>query len=380
MNAGSLLAILLHFTLGASGQSLEQNWKFKTSGPVLAGPLYVDGKVFIGDMNGKFFAIDAENGKEIWSFETDGNIQAKATSVGGNIFFESANVFYLLNGDGDVLWKYDQEILPFVFKYKEHEWPYKIDPYDDKRSVASYHEGVIYAGSSDGSVYAFEAKTGKVQKRFVADEKSPVRSSPFIHEGQLFFGDWNGLVYCYDLKSGALEWKKKTYRGDKPYGTFGGVVSEFTTYNGLLFFGARNYMLNVLEITTGEKDWTFTDPKRGWIIGDPVVYNDTLYIGGSDNFSMYAFHPNIGQPFWSHNGKKNIYTKPLVTDDHVIFTTGNGYDPNDSGKLFVLDRMTGTELSVFETPMGSFSSPVFAGDHIVFGSYDEHVYSLKLKD
>lgn len=363
-----------YFTIS---QNLTTNWTFDATDKILASPLIHNETVYIGDQNGVFFSLDLKSGQENWRLETKGIIQAKATLIDGDVFFESANVFYLINGKtGKVKWTFDPGMKPFIFKYKKYEFPYKIDPYDDKRSTAFFHNGIIYIGCGNGKVYGLNAGNGNVDFEFQTKENSPVRSSPLVEKERLYFGDWNGIVYCYSLSNNQLIWKKKTYRGEKPYGTFGGVVSEFLIYDGLLLFGARNFMLNVLDISTGEKEWTYTDAKKGWVIGDPVVYNDTLYIGGSDNHSMLAFDPKIGRPIWSQNGGKNIYTKPVVTDKWVFYSSGDSYNASATGIIYQLDRMTGNEVAKFETSMGIFSSPLLSGDQIVFGCYDGKVYSL----
>jgi outer membrane protein assembly factor BamB len=377
-----LMTFFLGLILITSGfsQSLNLDWTFQTSDGILASPLIQDETIFVGNEKGDFYAIDLQ-GNERWKVETGGNIQAKAKWVDGNIFFESANVFYLVNAEnGKQVWKFDPGMKPFIFNYDGKEFRYKIDPYDDKRSTAFLDQGTIYVGCGNGKVYGLNAKTGKIDFEYQIEGNSPVRSSPLVEDGKLYFGGWNGFVYCYSLTDKKLLWKKKTYRGEKPYGTFGGIVSEFLIHNGLLYFGARNHMLNVLEASTGEKDWTYTDKNGGWIIGDPVIYNDTLYMGGSDNFTMYAFGIRWGNPLWAHNnGTQNIYTKPVVTKDWLIYTAGSGYNPAASGAVFLLERMTGKEVAKYETPMTSLSSPAMAGDQVVFGCYDGKIYSVKIE-
>lgn len=365
---------------GINGQELALNWKFETSARVLASPVENNGLVYVGDIDGVFYAVDLKTGKEKWKKETDGNIQAKALIVGDNVFFESANVFYLVKGsNGKEVWKYETGMDPLSFTYKEKTYNYKIDPFDDVRSIPSLVDGVIYIGSGNGTAYGLKAQSGEVELEVSSDENSPIRSSPLVSDGKLYFGDWNGVVYCYDLASKDLLWKKKTYR-KQLYGTFGGVVSEFVTYKDLLFFGARNHQMNVLDAKTGEKEWTYTDADGGWMIGSPVFYNDTLYIGGSDNFSMFAFEPLMGKPIWKQNGKKNIYTKPIVTEQWVLYTAGNSYNTRDIGKLFLLDRMSGEEIISYEVPNGTFSSPILVDNSVVFGCYDNNMYCVKVEE
>ncbi len=362
------------------GQTLETIWTFDAGSRILATPIEINGTIYVGDVKGVFYAIDATSGKEKWKLETDGNIQAKALDVNGNVFFESANIFYLVRGkDGKQLWKFDTKMEPLSFTYEETKYDYKIDPWDDKRSIATISDGIIYVGSGNGTLYGLDAISGKVELTVESDEKSPVRSSPLVSNNQLYFGDWNGMVYCYDLQKRDFLWKKKTYSWEKPYGTFGGVVSEFVVNEGRLYFGARNYMLNILDLKTGEKEWTYTDPEKGWIVGDPVLFKDTLYIGGSDNFSMYAFHPVYGQVLWKQTQEKNIYTKPILTEEWLIYTAGNGYNWRDTGSLFLLNRMNGEVINSMELPNGVFSSPILVGDKICFGCYDGKLYCVKIE-
>lgn len=374
------LTIIINLILSScQAQSLELAWKFSTEDKILASPAINNDMVFVGGQDGVMYALNRESGTVVWSFDTKGIIQAEALVTDEIVFFESANVFYAVEKmTGKEIWRHDLGMEPHSFAYQGKTYPYKIDPFDDKRSIAVTQGKHIYVGGGDGAIYVFNAKNGKVVMQYETDDKSPVRSTPLVDQGVLYYGDWAGKVYAVDLKSGTLIWKKRTYRGDKPYPTFGGVVSSFVSYKDLLFFGARNHMMNVLLSETGEKEWTYTDPQGGWMIGDPVIYKDTLYIGGSDNFSMYAFEPNFGRYLWQHNGGKNIYTRPVVTENYVIYTAGNGYNWTDKGVLFVLDRMSGKELIKYEVPMGVFSSPVMYENLITFGCYDGHVYTLRL--
>lgn len=362
-------------------QSLELQWKLESNGKIVAAPVENGDLAFIGNEKGSFMAIKMVTGELEWEIETKGNIQAKALLVNDLVFFESANVFYALKQDsGKEIWKYDQNAAPEKFTYAGKDYLFKLDPFDDKRSSGYFYEGRIYVGCSNGKVIGLNAKTGLLEFSIETNDNAPVRSSPKLQDGQLFFGDWNGVVYCYDLKEREFKWSKKTYR-QKYYPTFGGIASEFSIYNGKLFFGARNHMMNVLWLEDGQKEWTYTDQNGGWIIGDPVIDKDTLYVGGSDNFSMLAFSPQDGRLLWKTKRSKNIYGKPIVTVDWVIYGGGNSYDPKDTGELVVLQRSNGEFIAGFETTSSVFSSPAYSkSGQIIFGSSDGTIYALKMEN
>ncbi len=374
-----LSVVLLSINVGGQDLSLQLHWKFNTGDKVLASPIIHNDTIFIGSQNGIFYALHLKSGEEIWKYETGGIIQTKALIIDEIVFFESANIFYALNyKSGKEVWKFNPMIKPKGFKYNGVAYHYLIDPFDFKRSSPIAHKGIIYIGASNGTVYGFNSKSGKVVFEIKSDDTSPIRSTPFVEGGTLYFGDWEGVVYCYDLVKNTMLWKKKTYRGEKPYGTFGGVVSEFLVYKDLLFFGARNQMKNVLLKETGEKEWTFTDSKGGWMWGDPVIWKDTLYVGGSDNFKLFAFNPHIGQIYWTQTRNKNICGKPYVTDQWIAYTGGNGYDTDDSGELVLVRRKDGKVLDVFGTPKAVFSAPTASANNLVFTCYDGNVYCLSI--
>ncbi|NNF36513.1 MAG: PQQ-binding-like beta-propeller repeat protein [Saprospiraceae bacterium] len=354
-------------------------WKLETNSKILGGPVNDDQNIYVGNEGGDFYSIDLKNGKINWKFETDGKVQAKALLINNIVFFESGNTYYALNKhEGALIWKYDLGKEAEKFTYSGVDYLYILDPYDDKHASAIVYDELIYTGTSHGEVLGFHINSGEVLFKITLSGNVPIRSTPLIQEGRIYIGDWNGVVYCYDIESKLLRWKKRTYR-KKPYATFGGIASEFIIHKGKLFFGARNHMLNVLWTEDGQKEWTYTDPNGGWLISDPVVMNDTLYVGGSDNFSMLALDANDGRLLWTCTRKKNIYAKASVTTDWVIYGGGNSYDPKDTGELVILNRKDGNVLDVFQTSSSVFSAPLLIKNKsVIFGSNDGTIYSLSI--
>ncbi|MGK7389135.1 MAG: outer membrane protein assembly factor BamB family protein [Candidatus Cyclobacteriaceae bacterium M2_1C_046] len=359
-------------------QQLKEAWRFETGSKIIAAAVVDEENIYMGNTAGNFYAIERETGKKKWSFQTPGKIQSKALIINDMVFFESGHSYYALDkSDGSLIWDKVIDDAPEKYTSKEKEILYELDPFDDKHSSPSLYRNVIYVGTGTGKVLGLDPGSGEVILEINTEGNAPVRSTPFIENDVLYFGDWNGLLYAYSLTTNENLWKRSTYR-KKPYATFGGLASEFVSYKGNLIFGARNPMLNVVRLENGEKEWTYTDPIGSWIIGDPVIYNDTLYIAGSDNFSIFAFNPYDGRLIWQNIREKNIYSKPVVTDKLVIFTSGESYNPEGSGELVVLNRKNGELITHVEIPKGSFASPVMKDNFLYFGSNEGVFYCLKL--
>jgi outer membrane protein assembly factor BamB len=77
--------------------------------------------------------------------------------------------------------------------------------YDRAFHAVAVRDAVYFASSADFSVYALDAKTGKV--RWVFFTGGPVRLAPVVVGNRLYVGSDDGCVYCLSTKNGLLIWK-----------------------------------------------------------------------------------------------------------------------------------------------------------------------------
>jgi outer membrane protein assembly factor BamB len=83
-------------------------WEFPTEGWVWSGPALVEERLYAGDLNGNFYALEAASGAKIWQVtpdRLDGPIAAQPLVTEEAIYItaESGSVF-ALNHSGDLLW------------------------------------------------------------------------------------------------------------------------------------------------------------------------------------------------------------------------------------------------------------------------------------
>jgi outer membrane protein assembly factor BamB len=119
----------------------------ETGGDLWSSPLFANGKVFVGSLDGNLYAIDPTSGREEWRFSTGKGIVSKPE----------------LNG------------------------------------------GTLYVGGFGGRLYAVDASTGKEKWQFKA--ASWVWSRPVVSGGKLYFGDFEGNLYAIDQSTGEQSWK-----------------------------------------------------------------------------------------------------------------------------------------------------------------------------
>lgn len=146
--------------------------------------LGLDGTLFFGTRNGKFWAIGT-NGVVKWVFHADREIKSSpALAPDGTVYFGSRDRhFYALGGDGRLKWR-----------FRTGAWV--------NASPALAGDGTVYFGSWDKSLYALKPD-GSKRWQFVTP--APIVSSAAIaRDGTILFG-------CHDSKCYALtpDGKKK---------------------------------------------------------------------------------------------------------------------------------------------------------------------------
>ncbi len=275
---------------------------------------YYDGKLYVGNLSGDFFVINATNGeviKEIrledhpswwgiasspiiyngsvyvttfsngtlWKLDLKGNVLKKFTT-GGTICpyvsptaFEG-RIFFAGNSSGDRIYCVDENLSEI--------WNYSVD---------SQITGTPTVGKINGSYYLiFTTK----KSLYVLDlngnliDRVPLNgtiSSPAVAYNMIYVGAKDGL-YCFKLENGLkLIWKFKTE---------GKVDSSPAVANGVVYFATnvKEGTLYALNAFNGNLLWFYRlKPPQGLyynIMSSPFIYDDRLYIG-TDSGYVYCF-------------------------------------------------------------------------------------------
>jgi outer membrane protein assembly factor BamB len=144
--------------VGSSDQGLyalraddgQKLWRFETLGFVQCAPLYdaTEDTLYFGSNDGALYKVDAKNGHLIWRFMSNAEVSRRPVLDSGTLFVANANdtVLALEPATGKLLWH-------------QHRTP-AAGMEVAGHSGVSVFRGKVYAGFSDGTVAAFDAKTG----------------------------------------------------------------------------------------------------------------------------------------------------------------------------------------------------------------------------
>ena len=131
---------------------------------------------------------------------------------------------------------------------------------------------VFFASSSDCTVYALDAETGREKWTYITD--GPVRFAPAVWRDRLFVVSDDGYLYCLAAGNGELIWAKR-----------GGPNHEMVLGNDRLI-----------------SRW----PARG----GPVVKDGVVYFGAglwpSEGIYLYAIDASTGETLWANDSSGDM--------------------------------------------------------------------------
>jgi outer membrane protein assembly factor BamB len=114
-----------------------------------------------------------------------------------------------------------------------------------------------------------------------------------------------------------------------------------------------------------EVRWKFK-AKEG-IEGTAAIVGDTVYVGALDEH-LYALKLSTGELKWKYKG--GPFKAPPSVHGGLVFIG------DEDGMFHCVDAAKGTKRWTFETGAEIASGANFAGDNVLFGSGDEHLYCL----
>ena len=179
-----------------------------------SGPNLLPGFVGIGQKSGVYWALNPDNGHILWSTQvgpggSTGGIQWGTATDGGRIYAAISNKDakpYTLVPDGqEITWGAWSALNVFTGRLI-WQTPDPTSGAPDAGAV-TVANGVVYAGSESGLMYAFDAATGKVLWSF--DSGGSVVDGPSIVDGTLYWGSGygeaspgmpNNKLYTFSLK------------------------------------------------------------------------------------------------------------------------------------------------------------------------------------
>jgi outer membrane protein assembly factor BamB len=256
-------------------------------------------------------------------------------------------------GDGSKVWSFDSTCC-------------------DGPTLVLDKKGLVYAGGSDGNLYALDAKTGKQQwnSDFITDAQAAppnfsgddarlantkARPTALASDGEMLLlsvFDQSRLV-AVDAATGKRLWS---------FQTRGWVWNAAVATGQHVFFGSQDRFFYCLDKKSGKQVWKFETKLR--ITSAAAVDGKLVYFASCDG-NVYCLNQFDGAKQWhfatdlNDRGGGPIYSAPIFSVFGLCIATGEG-------QTYMVNRETG-RLQWKIRPAGRselFCSPASEGTHI----------------
>lgn len=303
----------------------SQIWRYPSEADrgrqIYAAPEIGDGFAVVGDYNGVLTALDQVNGTRKWEFEgaKDRYIGSALISDGMVYAPNSDHYLYALDTGGNLKWK---------FKGEGPNW---AKPLADKN--------MVYLASMDHNFYAFNkdfsaidlknaddgSRTLLANAEWSIDLGMAIVGEPVLVDGIVYAATIEGGLFAIDTKSEKLLW---SFNDDGNLRAVWGkpVVTDEAVY--IADVDGNVYAVNTLN---GKSLWPSPFSAGGSIIGGGVVYQESIVFGTVEG-KVFTINFNK-EPKTIATFENPIYSSLKTGGENIIFTPAS-----ESSLLSALDE------------------------------------------
>lgn len=295
----------------------------------------VDSRLILGSRAGHVAAVDTATGRLIWSVPIAGGVEGEAR-------FDRARSQVYLGTDDGVLYAIDPQDGKIRWSYK------------GKGSVERQPElgaTLVYFASAANRTVALEAATGK--KRWQYERDTPEGFSIHGHAGPRLGGDVlytgfdDGYLVALGAQTGELRWARSLAAASDQ---FVDVDSTPVLSGDLLVAASYSGGLYALRARDGDVIW------RLGVEGAVAIRvgSNRLYVASPrDGLAAVTMQGRIE---WRQGmADAGDLTPPQEVGPYLVFTGGRA-------GLFVVDRLNGQLLQVFNPGRGMCAAPLIDGE------------------
>lgn len=279
----------------------QLKWRLPVANGVEPTAAAIRDRLFVGANDGNFYSIEASTGLVQWSFATKAeNLSAPLLEDGVVYFLAGNNVLYALDAaTGKQLWLYSrQDTAQFSIR---------------GGSQPAYHNGTLYVGFSDGSLVAFNAKSGSAVWEVQLNRNKRFRdidATPVLDGNQIYVAGYDDKLYCVSADKGEVLWRID-----------GGGYSAVTVVGDKLIYPTTNGEVWALKKSNGDKVWSY---KVAEGIATQVKPFKGVLVFGESQGKLRFLEPNSGKELGAMEPGRGILSAPQVDEakNRVYFISG----------------------------------------------------------
>ena len=319
-------------------QPMTVSWRYDSNLTVNLTPAFDEARVYLPLAGGIIVSLKAPDGQLNWRSEVGGELSASPVADDRAVYVASetgkpetgtrraTGALRALGREGGVTQWMRTLAMPL-------------------RGSLTLANGKLFAGGSDGKIYAFDSKGGEL--RWSYDYGQPINSQPVVSHGRVYIGSEDGNLLVLDEATGKLLWS---------YRTKGPVRGPVANGAEMVYFGSGDGYVYAVNAGNGRLVWR---KRTGAGVQAVVRVGDELLVASLDNF-VYKFSIT-GTRLWKRQLPGRISSQPLMTPLEALFT------PLSSPAGVVLELRTGRQVNSLSMGEDNSSSaaPIAVGDVVL---------------
>ena len=300
----------------------------------------------------------------LWKFKTGGPLHASPVIANG--------ILYIGSTDGKL----------YALDAKQWGIRWVFDAGDAIRYSATVVGNRVYFSARNNKVYALDAKTG--EKLWEFKSKSWMDAPPIVSDNKVYVGAFPSKIYLLNARTGTLEaMRERTVRiqgieygcakgvfrpifpehnADLWRGQTNGSESYPVTANGVVYIGARNGKLHAFDAVSKSETWTYQ--LGSFVDAAPAISDGILYAASGDG-SVYAFT----------NATENVHEQETRRQGVVTHDAAPVYTAKE-GTAVLLQLNDGVRLPILQVSDGWYEVELPNGvrgwmNKFAFGEFKE---------
>ncbi len=290
------------------------------------------GMAVFGTRDGWLHAVTPE-GKVAWELKTEGGSWAPPAFDGDTVYAGSS----------------DGRLYAIAISSGKQRWRYDAKEELGTRPVVA--DGTVFVMSLQDTLFAVDARTGAWRWHHRREPKSgfSIRGAawPAVRAGVVFAGYSDGFVAALESGTGKTRWERQVApAGD--YLDVDGLALE----DGRLYVAAFSGSVLSLDVESGDVIWVFRAPGAVRLAAGPG-----LLVAVAAN-TLYGLSPASGSPLWSTPLEGAPGTgEPVRAGQLILLPTGT------AGLRFV-EAASGRTLRTLDPGTGISGTPAVNGDRV----------------
>jgi outer membrane protein assembly factor BamB len=319
-------------------------------------PVIADGVIYLGDLDGTFYALDLTTGTTRWTSKAEAAGFPSAAAVS----LDPAEPLVIVGDDTGIVRAFNRATGMLAWEY-ETEGEISGGP----TILSGADGGRVLVGSQDASLSCLQLADGTLLwKHSIADQ---IRCSPTVARSadgdRIFLAGCDGKLHVIDAKDGE---EKASVPIDGPTGTTPAAGGD------RVFFGTEGGGFFAIDFLTSEVAWRSQSAVNGQSYRSSAAIADDLVIVGSRSKAVEAFACVDGGRRWRHPMRGKVDASPIVAASEGGRPVAIVADA--AGKVVALDAATGETAWEFDAGGGFSAGAAVAAGHVVIASDDGTVW------